>query len=164
MSEVVVVASSTLDTAGAIARRLTARGATVAVLVPTAQQLPEVVVIPCELSNPNEVLGAAHRVERELGPIARWINAGMSDLRYVNATRAALDCMQHRNRGSVVQVSAPHTVRIYTDALRTELRLAGSGIHLDNLRTLPFRRIGATLVGTASIAGAILLRRAFHAH
>lgn len=171
MSEVIVVASSSIDAAGVLARRLAAHGAHVAILAASRRQLPDiardivkagaptVLAIPCDLTDPDEVFAAAQRVERELGAIDRWINTSLTDLRYVNATRAALGCMQRRDRGTIVQVGAPKSIRVYTEALAGELRLAGSGVHLETVRTYPFRRLGAGLMAAASVVGAILLRR-----
>jgi NAD(P)-dependent dehydrogenase (short-subunit alcohol dehydrogenase family) len=95
-----------------------------------------VLAIPCNLTDPDAVAAVARRVERELGPIDRWLNTAMTDLRYVCATRAALDCMRPRDRGSIVQVSAPRSVRLY-----------------------PFRRIGAAAMAAATVVGALLLKR-----
>jgi short-subunit dehydrogenase len=173
MPEVVVVASSSLDTASALARRLAAQGARVAVLAATRKELPEiarsvvqagasaVLAIPCELTDPDDVMAAAARVERELGPIDRWVNTAMTDLRFVNATRAAVSMMRMRERGLVVQVGAPKAIRIYSDALQAELRVAGSGVHVDSVRTYPYRRAGAAIAAAASVVGAVLLRRIF---
>ena len=119
----------------------------------------EVLAIPCDLANLADVAAAAQEIEGELGPIDRWLNTGMTDLRYVNATRAALDCMHARNRGTIVQVGAPETIRLFTDAIRTELRVAGSGIHLENVRGYPFRRIGAGMMAAAAAVGLVLLKR-----
>lgn len=173
MTEVVVVASSSLDAASAVARRLAAQGARVAVLAATRKQLPEiarsvvnagapaVLAIPCELTNPDAVMRAAAQVESELGPIDRWVNTNMTDLRFVNATRAAVALMRMRERGYVVQVGAPKSVRIYSEALQAELRVAGSGVHVDTVRTYPYRRAGAALAAAASVVGAVVLRRIF---
>ena len=173
MAEVVVVASSSLETASALARRLAAQGARVAVLAATRKQLPEiarsvvqagaseVLAIPCELTDPDDVMAAAERVERELGPIDRSVNTNMTDLRFVNATRAAVAMMRPRDRGLVVQVGAPKSVRIYSEALQTELRVGGCYVHVDTVRTYPYRRVGAAIAAAASVVGAVLLRRIF---
>ncbi len=171
MSEVVVVASSETAAATALARRLAAQGARVAVLAASRKMLPEiartltkagspsVMAIPCDLTNSTEVAAAAFQIEHELGPIDRWLNTEMTDLRFVTATRVALDFMHARGRGTIVQVSAPETVRLFTDALRTELRIAGSGIHLENVRGYPFRKYGAASLAAAGALGMVLLKR-----
>jgi NAD(P)-dependent dehydrogenase (short-subunit alcohol dehydrogenase family) len=172
MNEIVVVASSSTDAASALARKLAAQGARVAMLVAThgghlpelardvvAAGSPEVIAVPCDLVDTREVAAAAARVERELGPIDRWVNSRLTDVGTVTATRAALHCMQPRDRGTIVQVDVSQTARIYTDAIRAELRAAGSHIRVDTVRRYPFRRVGAGLLAAAAGLGALLLRR-----
>ena len=171
MSEVVVIASSTPDAASALARRLAARGARVAVLTAERKPLPDMaremvqagspaaLTIPCDLTNPEAVGEAAIEIERTLGPIDRWINTAMTDLKFVYATHAALHAMRGRDRGAVVQVGAPHTIRIFTESLRNELRLAGSHVSLESVRGYPFRRVGAAVIAGAAALGLVLLRR-----
>lgn len=108
---------------------------------------------------------AAERVERELGPIDVWVNVAftsvfapfteiapeefrrvteVSYLGYVHGTRAALDRMLPRDRGTIVQVGsalayrgiplqsaycgAKHALRGLHDSLRCELRHRGSRV------------------------------------
>jgi hypothetical protein len=172
MDEIVVVASSSTDAASALARRLAAQGARVAMLVAThrvqlpelardvvAAGSPEVLAVPCDLIDTHAVAAAAARIERELGPIDRRVNAKLSDVSTVTATRAALQCMAPRDRGTIVQVDISPTARIYTDAIRAELRAAGSNIRIDSVRRYPFRRVGAGLLAAAAGLGVVLLRR-----
>lgn len=84
-------------------------------------------VVPADVSDPDQVEAAAERVEKELGPIDIWINCAMTTifsrfiditpeefkratevtyLGYVNGTRAALKRMMSRNRGVIVQVGS----------------------------------------------------------
>ena len=123
---------------------------------------------------------AAADVERDLGPIDVWINnafAGfiapfdtvtdeefrrVTDVTYhgqVNGTRAALEVMRPRNRGTIVQVGsalafrgiplqsaycgAKHAIVGFTESVRTELRHARSAVricevHLPALNTPQF--------------------------
>lgn len=113
------------------------------------------------------VTTAAERIEHELGPIDVWINNAMASmfspfvemspaeyarvtevtyLGVVNGTRAALDQMRARDRGTIVQVGsalayrsiplqsaycgAKAAVRGFTDSLRCELEHDGSNIRL----------------------------------
>jgi NAD(P)-dependent dehydrogenase (short-subunit alcohol dehydrogenase family) len=84
-------------------------------------------IIPTDVSDPDQVERAAERVERELGPIAIWVNVAMatvfspvdaitpeefrrvtevSYLGTVYGTLAALKRMRSRNRGTLVQVGS----------------------------------------------------------
>jgi len=84
-------------------------------------------VLPTDVSDADAVENAAASAERELGPIAVWINAAMVSvfspflkmtsaefkrvtdvtyLGYVYGTMAALRRMQTRNRGTIVQVGS----------------------------------------------------------
>lgn len=166
-----VVASASAETASVIARRLATERVNIAVLGPARAALTviaselvregarAVLAIPCDLGDPGAVAAAVQRVETELGPIDRWVNAAMTDYAYVCCTRAALDVMRVRDRGTIVQVAAPRAVRMFTHGLRGELRLAGSHITLETVRTQPFRKLGAATVATATFVGALLLRR-----
>jgi len=171
-TEIVVVASTSNDTASALARRLAAQGARVAMIVATHRALrpelagevvaagsPEVLAMPCDMADSREVIAAAARVEAGLGPIDRWVNPALSDRGTVTGTRAALHCMMPRDRGTIVQVDVSSSARIYTEALRAELRAAGSHIRVDSVRRYPFRRAGAALLGAAAGLGLVLLRR-----
>jgi NAD(P)-dependent dehydrogenase (short-subunit alcohol dehydrogenase family) len=166
-----VVVASSVDSANVIARRLAVEGAQLAVIGGTASALGGlaatlvslgargVVAMPCALTDSDAVMAAAQRAVAELGPIERWINASMSDYGFVCCTRAAIACMRERGRGTVVQVSAPRAVREFTDGLRSELRLDGSQIVLETVRTQPFRKAGALAMAGATLVGAALLRR-----
>jgi NAD(P)-dependent dehydrogenase (short-subunit alcohol dehydrogenase family) len=124
-------------------------------------------VVPTDVSDPDQVEAAAARVEAELGPIDVWVNAAFTsvfapfteirpeELRrvtdvnyhgYVYGTRAALDRMLPRDRGTVVQVGSAlayrgvplqsaycgskHAIQGFHESLRTELLHAGSGVHV----------------------------------
>jgi NAD(P)-dependent dehydrogenase (short-subunit alcohol dehydrogenase family) len=128
-----------------------------------AQELPRlgaaaITAITCDVADPAQVFAAAERIERELGPIDIWINNAMTTvfgrfrsltpeqfervtrvvyLGYVWGTRAALDRMVPRNRGTIVQVGsalayrsiplqsaycgAKHAIVGFTDSIRSEL-------------------------------------------
>lgn len=171
MAEIVVVASGTAGPASVLARRLAAEGAHIAILAMGKQALgivagelvklgaPNVLAIPCDLTDAAQVQAASARVESELGPIDTWINTAMSEHGFVCATRTALACMASRNTGSVVQVAAPRSVRLFTQGLAGELRVAGSNIVLQCVRTQPFRKLGAAVAAGAAVVGAALLRR-----
>jgi NAD(P)-dependent dehydrogenase (short-subunit alcohol dehydrogenase family) len=110
---------------------------------------------------------AAEQVERELGPIEVWVNDAMTSvfapfteiapeeyrrvtevayLGYVHGTRAALNQMRPRDRGTIVHVGsalayrgiplqsaycgAKHAVQGFHESLRCELRHAGSHIRV----------------------------------
>lgn len=85
------------------------------------------VMVPTDVSNPDDVDAAAERIERELGPIDIWINVAMvstfapfikitpdefrriTDVTYLGfvwGTMAALRRMMPRNRGKIVQVGS----------------------------------------------------------
>jgi short-subunit dehydrogenase len=168
---VTVVASASAETAGVLARRLATERLDIAVLGPARAALaviaPELVregaravlAIPCELTDPLAVTAAVQRIEAELGPVERWVNAAMTDHAYVCCTRAAVACMRPRDRGTIVQVAAPRAVRMFSHGLRGELRLAGSRVSVETVWTQPFRKVGAATVAAATFIGALLLRR-----
>lgn len=118
----------------------------------------QALAIQCDVANANEVFAAADRVERELGEIDIWINNAMTTvfgrfesvtpeqyervtnvtyLGFVWGTRAALDRMLPRNRGTILQVGsalayrsiplqsaycgAKHAIVGFTDSIRSEL-------------------------------------------
>ena len=128
---------------------------------------PEVLAIPCDVANAEDVFAAAAQVEDDLGPIDIWINDAMTTvfgrfqqmspaefarvtevayLGFVWGTRAALDHMIPRNRGTIVQVGsalayrsiplqsaycgAKHAMVGFTDSIRSELIHDGHDIHL----------------------------------
>lgn len=171
----VVVACGSTSTASVVARRLAAEGANVALVGPGKRGLDTIVrelaglgtgailAIPCDVTDMNEMSSAAARVEAELGPIDRWVNLAMTDYGYVCCTRVAVDRMRVRDAGTIVQVGAPKSVRMFTAGLRGELRLAGSHIVVETVRTQPFRRLGAAAMAGAAVVGAALLRRAIRA-
>ena len=123
--------------------------------------------IPTDTADHDEVDGAAGHVEDALGPIDVWINDAftsvfapfteigpeeyarvteVSYLGFVYGTRAALDRMLPRNRGTIVQVGsalayrgiplqtaycgAKHAIQGFTEALRCELLHDRSGVHV----------------------------------
>lgn len=127
----------------------------------------QAIVIECDVADPAAVEAAAERVERELGPIDIWINNAMASvygpfvdmsledfkritevtyLGQVYGTKAALNRMIPRDRGTIVQVSsalgfrsiplqsaycgAKHGVDGFTESLRTELLHLKSNVHV----------------------------------
>jgi NAD(P)-dependent dehydrogenase (short-subunit alcohol dehydrogenase family) len=123
--------------------------------------------VPTDVADFAAVQAAAERVERELGPIEVWVNVafssvfapftqiGMDEFRrttevaylgYVHGTRAALDLMLPRERGTIVQVGsalayrgiplqtaycgAKHAIVGFTEALRAELLHEGSAVRV----------------------------------
>jgi NAD(P)-dependent dehydrogenase (short-subunit alcohol dehydrogenase family) len=129
----------------------------------TARELPGLgaraaLAIRCDVADAVQVFAAAAQVEQALGPIDLWINNAMTTvfgrfrsltpeqferatrvtyLGYVWGTRAALDHMIPRNRGTIVQVGsalayrsiplqsvycgAKHAIVGFTDSIRSEL-------------------------------------------
>lgn len=127
----------------------------------------EALICPCDVADYGAVETAAETIERELGPIDIWINAAfagvlgrfidmsMEDyervtrvtyLGQVHGTRAALDRMLPRDRGSIVLVGsalayrgiplqsaycgAKHAIQGFQDSLRAELLHAKSKVHV----------------------------------
>jgi NAD(P)-dependent dehydrogenase (short-subunit alcohol dehydrogenase family) len=123
--------------------------------------------IPVDVAEYEQVEAAAGRVEAELGPIDVWVNDAFTSvfapftqiepkeferatavtyLGYVYGTRAALDRMKPRDRGSIVQVGsalayrgiplqsvycgAKHAVQGFHDSLRCELLHDKSNVHV----------------------------------
>jgi NAD(P)-dependent dehydrogenase (short-subunit alcohol dehydrogenase family) len=115
-------------------------------------------VIPTDVADHEQVEAAAARTERELGPIDVWVNVAFAGvfapftairpeefkrvtevtyLGYVYGTRAALDRMLPRDRGTIVQVGsalayrgiplqsaycgAKHAIQGFNESLRCEL-------------------------------------------
>ncbi|MCV2396238.1 SDR family oxidoreductase [Actinotalea sp. M2MS4P-6] len=148
---------------------LVARGA--AGLAAAAAEVEEAggtaLVLPTDVADAAQVASAADRAEAELGPIDTWINVAFSSvfapfmqvsteefvratevtyLGYVHGTRAALDRMLPRDRGTIVQVGsalayrgiplqsaycgAKHAMVGFTESLRTELMHDGSNVRV----------------------------------
>jgi NAD(P)-dependent dehydrogenase (short-subunit alcohol dehydrogenase family) len=120
-----------------------------------------------DVADNDAVQAAAHRVESELGPIDVWVNDAFTGvfapfvqvtpaefrrvtevtyLGYVYGTRAALDRMLPRDRGTIVQVGsalayrgiplqsaycgAKHAIQGFTESLRCELLHQHSNVHV----------------------------------
>ncbi|HEX2850090.1 MAG TPA: SDR family oxidoreductase [Acidimicrobiales bacterium] len=125
------------------------------------------VAVPTDVAEWDAVDGAAKRIEDELGPIDVWVNDAMATvfspflhvdpdefdratrvtyLGYVNGTRAALNRMTERDRGTVVQVGsalayrgiplqsaycgAKHAIQGFTESVRCELLHDRSNVHI----------------------------------
>jgi NAD(P)-dependent dehydrogenase (short-subunit alcohol dehydrogenase family) len=122
-------------------------------------------VLPTDMADHRQVREAARRTEEELGPIDVWVNVAFSSvfaefvdiepdefkrvtevtyLGFVYGTRAALEFMLPRDRGTIVQTGsalakrgiplqsaycgAKHAVQGFHESLRTELLHRGSGV------------------------------------
>lgn len=120
-----------------------------------------------DMADHDAVSAAAHRIEEELGPVDVWVNNGFTTvfapfseiepdefrrvtdvtyLGYVNGTRAALQQMAARGRGTIVQVGsalayrgiplqsaycgAKHAIQGFTESLRCELLHDRSGVQI----------------------------------
>lgn len=127
----------------------------------------QALVCPCDVADYDAVEAAAQTIERELGPIDIWVNAAfagvlapfldtdMADfervtrvtyLGQVHGTRAALDRMVPRGRGSIVLVGsalayrgiplqsaycgAKHAIQGFHDSIRSELIHMKSDVHI----------------------------------
>ncbi|NVB82125.1 MAG: SDR family oxidoreductase [Kofleriaceae bacterium] len=141
-------------------------------LAATEKELPQLgaraaLAIECDVADAAQVFVAAERIEAELGEIDVWINNAMTTvfgkfrsmspeefervtrvtyLGFVWGTRAALDRMVPRNRGTIVQVGsalayrsiplqsaycgAKHAIVGFTDSIRSELIHDGSAVQL----------------------------------
>jgi len=123
--------------------------------------------VAVDVADYDAVEAAAARVEAELGPIDVWVNVAFTSvfapfteikpdefkrvtevtyLGYVYGTRAALDRMKPRNRGTIVQVGsalayrgiplqsaycgAKHAIQGFHDSLRSELLHDKSGVRV----------------------------------
>jgi NAD(P)-dependent dehydrogenase (short-subunit alcohol dehydrogenase family) len=123
--------------------------------------------IPTDVARWTDVQRATKQVEDELGPIDIWVNNAMGSiftpfrdismedfqratevtyLGFVHGTKAALDVMLPRDRGTVVQVGsalafrgiplqsaycgAKHAIVGFTESVRTELLHDHSGVHV----------------------------------
>jgi NAD(P)-dependent dehydrogenase (short-subunit alcohol dehydrogenase family) len=137
-SRVAVVTGGTAGVGRATVRRLAAEGFDVAILARGQDGLDatraeveragrRALAIHVDVAESQDVLSAAARIERELGPIDVWVNNAMVSifapfeeinpyefdrvtrvtyLGVVNGTRAALACMRPRDRGTIVQVGS----------------------------------------------------------
>lgn len=170
---VVVITGGTAGVGRATARRFAESGAKVAVLArgrdglnATAEETGAL-AISCDVSDSAQVAAAADRIERELGPIDIWINNAMTTvfgrfdsltpaqfervtrvtyLGFVWGTRAALERMTRRDRGTIIQVGsalayrsiplqsaycgAKHAIVGFTDSIRSELIHDGSNVKI----------------------------------
>jgi NAD(P)-dependent dehydrogenase (short-subunit alcohol dehydrogenase family) len=118
-----------------------------------------------DVADADALFAAAERLEQRLGPVDIWINDAMETvfstvadmtpgefrrvtevtyLGFVHGTMAALQSMQRRNQGRIIQIGsalayrgiplqsaycgAKHAIRGFTDSLRTELINEGSEI------------------------------------
>jgi NAD(P)-dependent dehydrogenase (short-subunit alcohol dehydrogenase family) len=123
--------------------------------------------VPVDVADAGQVQAAADRVERELGPVDVWVNVAFTSvfapfteirpeefkrvtevtyLGYVYGTRAALDRMLPRDRGTIVQVGsalayrgiplqsaycgAKHAIQGFNESLRCELLHRRSGVRV----------------------------------
>jgi NAD(P)-dependent dehydrogenase (short-subunit alcohol dehydrogenase family) len=87
MEEIVVITGGTVGVGRAFARRYARQGAKIAVLATGLDELREIavdlvtrganaaLVIPCDVTNTEQVSRATARIEEELGPIDVWIDA-----------------------------------------------------------------------------------------
>ncbi|MFI5519994.1 SDR family oxidoreductase [Streptomyces platensis] len=123
--------------------------------------------VPTDLADHTQVEAAAQAAEQAFGPIDVWVNNGfvsvfapfteiepdeyrrvteVTYLGFVNGTRAALQRMLPRNRGTIVQVGstlgersvplqsaycgAKHAINGFTSSVRTELLHQGSSVRV----------------------------------
>ncbi len=137
-SQVVVITGASAGVGRATARAFAKQGARIGLLARGRDGLEatrrevenaggQALVLPTDVSDPEQVEAAADAVERELGPIDIWINNAMVSvfspfkemqpeeyrhvtevtyLGYVYGTMAALRRMLPRDRGSIVQVGS----------------------------------------------------------
>jgi len=136
--DVVVVTGASAGVGRAVARLFGKRGAAVGLLArgeaglkAAKQEIEErggqALVVPTDVSDPEQVEMAAQAVEREFGPIDIWVNNAMVSvfapvheitpeeyqrvtdvtyLGYVYGTQAALRRMRERNQGVIIQVGS----------------------------------------------------------
>jgi short-subunit dehydrogenase len=127
----------------------------------------EALAIPTDVADYEQVEEAARKAEEELGPIDVWVNDAMTTvfapfkevdpgdfkratevtyLGQVYGTKAALNRMIPRDRGTIVQVGSAlafraiplqsaycgskHAIRGFTNSVRTELEHDGSNVHI----------------------------------
>jgi NAD(P)-dependent dehydrogenase (short-subunit alcohol dehydrogenase family) len=123
--------------------------------------------LPTDVADHEQVYAAAERTEAEFGPIDIWVNVAFSSvfaravdvtaeefkrttdvtyLGFVYGTKAALERMLSRNRGTIVQVGsalayrgiplqsaycgAKHAIQGFTESVRTELLHDKSDVHI----------------------------------
>jgi NAD(P)-dependent dehydrogenase (short-subunit alcohol dehydrogenase family) len=123
--------------------------------------------LPTDVADHEQVYAAAERTEAEFGPIDIWVNVAFSSvfaravdvtaeefkrttdvtyLGFVYGTKASLDRMLPRNRGTIVQVGsalayrgiplqsaycgAKHAIQGFTESVRTELLHDKSDVHI----------------------------------
>jgi len=123
--------------------------------------------LPTDVADHEQVYAAAERTEAEFGPIEIWVNVAFSSvfaravdvtaeefkrttdvtyLGFVYGTKAALERMLPRNRGTIVQVGsalayrgiplqsaycgAKHAIQGFTESVRTELLHDKSDVHI----------------------------------
>ncbi|MDT0352584.1 SDR family oxidoreductase [Pseudonocardia charpentierae] len=123
--------------------------------------------LPTDVADHEQVYAAADRTEAEFGPIDIWVNVAFSSvfaravdvtaeefkrttdvtyLGFVYGTKAALERMLSRNRGTIVQVGsalayrgiplqsaycgAKHAIQGFTESVRTELLHDKSDVHI----------------------------------
>src|SRR5579875_501194 len=136
--EVVVVTGAAAGLGRAVAQRFGNEGAKVALIARDKQSLEDAkrdieqaggqgLVLPTDVSDPDQVEAAAAKAEETLGPIDIWINVAMTSvfspvkemtpddykrvtevnyLGYVYGTLAALKRMLPRDRGTIVQIGS----------------------------------------------------------
>lgn len=127
----------------------------------------EAFAVAVDMADPQAVAAAAEQVEKELGPVDVWVNDAFTSvfapfmeikpdefrrvtevtyLGYVYATRAALERMLPRGRGTIVQVGsalayrgiplqsaysgAKHAIQGWHEALRCELLHSGTDVRV----------------------------------
>ena len=137
-SEVVVITGAGAGVGRAVVNEFASHGANIGLISRNQERLESAkqdvercggraLALPCDMADPNQVEGAAERVENELGPIDVWVNCAMvtifapfseikpdefrratevTYLGFVWGTMAALKRMKARDRGTVVQVGS----------------------------------------------------------